>query len=247
MPSLAGFEPCFAPIPTSRIKQPAQVVRPVYWWTTALRRRGDLLLGVHFDANHLTARVSVRLASDRIVEAVRSNDHNPALPDDVPTLLAEAVWRLGALGWSEQLDELLDLLRALGLMSAPAPIRKCMAPIPGRVCQPDPGVRTAYWWALGLRRQGWQLHACGEDVARFGFVAEIPAPDGEPRLVVYPGDMAPDGTEAAALANHLVRLSTRQRRLVRQVLADSGVGERPGAVMLLGPQGFSKVVVRLLS
>lgn len=227
MPSLAGFEPCFAPIPTSRIKQPAQVVRPVYWWTTELRRRGDLLLGVHFDANHLTARVSVRLASYRMVEAVRSNDHNPALPHDVPTLLAEAVWRLGALGWSEQLDELLDLLRALGLMSAPAPIRKCVAPIPGRVCQPDRGVRTAYWWALGLRRQGWQLHACGEDVARFGFIAEVPDPDGEPRLVVYPGDMAQDGTEAAALANHLVRLSTRQRRLVRQVLADSGVGKGP--------------------
>ncbi|OCB20034.1 hypothetical protein BRW65_22905 [Mycobacterium paraffinicum] len=225
MPSLAGFEPCFAPVPSSRVKQPAQVVRPVYWWTTALRRRGDLLLGVHFDANHLTARVSVRLASYRIVEAVRSNDRNPALPDDVPTLLAEAVWRLGALGWSEQLDELLDLLRAVGLMSAPGPIRKCVAPIPGRVCQPDRGVRIVYWWALGLLRQGWQLHACGEDVARFGFVAEIPGPDGEPRLVVYPGDMAPDGTEAAALANHLVRLSTRQRRLVRQVLADSGVGK----------------------
>ncbi|KEF94928.1 hypothetical protein K883_05352 [Mycobacterium sp. TKK-01-0059] len=225
MPSLAGFEPCFAPVPSSRIKQPAQVVRPVYWWTTELRRRGDLLLGVRFDANHLVARVSVRLASYRMVEVVRSNERNPALPHDVPNLLAEAVWRLGALGWSEQLDELLDLLRALGLMSAPAPIRKCVAPIPGLVYQPDRGVRIAYWWALGLRRQGWQLHACGEDVARFGFVAEIPASDGEPRLVVYPGDMAQDGTEAAALANHLVRLSTRQRRLVCQLVADSGVGK----------------------
>ncbi|WP_240631780.1 hypothetical protein [Mycobacterium colombiense] len=225
MPSLAGFEPCFAPIPTSRIKQPAQAVRPVYWWTTELRRRGDLLLGVHFDANQLAARVSVRLASYRLVEVVRSNDHNPALPHDVPTLLAEAVWRLGALGWTEQLDELLDLLRGLGLMSAPAPIRKCVAPIPGRVCQHDRGVRIAYWWALALLRQGWQLHACGEDVARLGFVAEMPAPDGEPRLVVYPGDMAPDGTEAAALANHLVRLSTGQRRLVRQAIADPAAGE----------------------
>lgn len=225
MPSLAGFEPRFAPIPSSQFKQPAPVVRPLYWWTTELRRRGDLLLGVHFDTNQLAASVRVRLASYRIVEVVRSNDCNPALPHDVPTLLAEAVWRLGALGWAEQLDELLELLRAVGLMSAPAPIRKCVAPIPGRVSQPERGVRIAYWWALALLRQGWVLYACGEDVARFGFVAEIPDALGESRLVVYPGDMAEDGTQAAALARHLARLGTRQRRLVRQVLADTAVGK----------------------
>ncbi|OOK65257.1 hypothetical protein BZL29_7718 [Mycobacterium kansasii] len=225
MPAIAGFEPRFAPIPTSQIKQPAQVVRPVYWWARELRRRGDLLLGVDFDANQLAARVSVRLASYRIVEVVRGNDCNPVLPHDVPTLLAEAVWRLGALGWTEQLGEVLDLLRVVGLMSTPEPIGQCVASIPGRACQPDRGVRIAYWWAVVLQGQGWQLHACGEDVARFGFIAEIPAEDGGPRLVVYPGDMAEDGTEAAALANHLARLGVGQRRLARQVIADAASGK----------------------
>lgn len=224
MPALAGFEPCFDPIPTPRTKQPAQVVRPVYWWTKELRARGDLLLDVHFDTTLVAAHVSVRLASHRVIEVVRRNDHNPALAHDVPTLLAEAVWRLGALGWTEQLDEVLDLLRSVGLLSAAAPIRACTAPIPGLLRQPDRGVRIAYWWALALLRHGWRLHACGQELARYGFIAAIPREDGEPMLAVYPGDMADDGTEAAALANHLGRLGNCQRQLIQRLVVDAAAG-----------------------
>jgi len=89
MPVLAGCEPRFAPIPTPWMKQqPAQVVRPLYWWALELRRRGDILLGVHFDSRQLIASVTVRLASCRVVEVVRRNDHKLQLPHDLPTLLA---------------------------------------------------------------------------------------------------------------------------------------------------------------
>ena len=107
-------------------QQPAQVVRPLYWWVQDLRQRGDILLGVHFDSRQLVASVTIRLASYRVVDVVRRNDHQPQLPHDQPTLLAEAVWRLGALGWTDQLDELLDLLRVVGLIGAPTTIRSLL-------------------------------------------------------------------------------------------------------------------------
>ena len=225
MPGLAGFEPRFDAVPAPRMPQPAEVVRPLYWWAKDLRDRGDILVGARFDAARLAAVVTVRLASYRVVEVVRRHDDKPRMPHDLPTLLAEAVWRLGALGWTDDLDALLDLLRVVGLMSARASIRSCTKQIPGWVSQPDRGVRIAYWWALGLLRHGWRLHACGDALARYGFIAEIPDVDGGAMLVVYPGDMADDGTEASALANHLARLGKSQRQFVQRVIADAAAGK----------------------
>ncbi|HZE16417.1 MAG TPA: hypothetical protein VE197_12285, partial [Mycobacterium sp.] len=159
MPGLTGFEPRYDAIPAPGMHQPAEVVRPLYWWAKDLRDGGDILLGVRFDAAQLAAAVTVRLASYRVVEVVRRHDDKPRMPHDVPTLLAEAVWRLGALGWTEHLEELVDLLRAVGLISAPASVRRCTRQIPGWVSQPDRAVRIAYWWALALLRHGWRVHA----------------------------------------------------------------------------------------
>jgi hypothetical protein len=219
MPGLAGFEPCFAAIPTL-LHQPVEVVRPLYWWAKDLRDHGDALLDIRFDATQLTAAVTVRLASYRVIKVVRRYDTKPQMPHDLPTLLAEAVWRCGALGWTDHLDTLVDLLRAGGLISAPASVRSGTQQIPGLMSQPDRAVRIAYWSARALLIRGWQLHACGEDLAQYGFIAEIPTEAaGPPMLVVYPGDVADDGTEASALANHLARLSKSQRRVVQRIIA----------------------------
>ena len=50
MPELVGFEPRFDAIPTPRVHQPAEVVRPLYWWAKDLRTNGDILVDARFDA-----------------------------------------------------------------------------------------------------------------------------------------------------------------------------------------------------
>lgn len=225
MPLLAGFEPRFDPIPAPHGAGLDQVFRPLYWWAQDLRARGDILQDLRFDAPQMTATVTVRLASSRVITVVRGHDDKPRLPHDVPTLLAEAVWRLGALGWACDLVAVVDLLRGCGLLTPARPARRCTALLPGWVQQPDRSVRVALWWALALRERGWQLSACGDAVAGHGFIAEVPGVDGDQVLAIYPGDMADDGTEASALANHLARLTSGQRQLVAAVLTGPDAGQ----------------------
>lgn len=218
MPLLAGFEPQFAPIPVAGGAQLNEVFRPLYWWAQDLRARGDVLQCLRFDAPQMTATVSVRLASSRVITVVRGHNDKPRRPHDVPTLLAEAVWRLGALGWACDLVAVVDVLQSCGLLAAPTPARPCTDLLPGWVQQPDRGVRVALWWASALHQRGWRLAACGDALAQHGFIAEIPGADGDRVLAVYPGDMADDGSEASALANHLARLTADQRRFVQRVI-----------------------------
>ena len=225
MPELTGHAPRFDTILGISVRsQPIEGIRPVYWWARELRRRGDTLVGLSFDPLSLTATVSVRLASYRVVTVVRRHDHAVALPRDLPTLIAEAVWRLGALGWTAELRALTELLVQLGLLVAPAPVRPSTRAIPGWISQPSYEVRVAFWWSRELKRRGWKLYACGSGIARGGFIAEIPNAAGDSDLVIYPGGMAYDGTEASALANHLARRLTRQRRTVDQLISDVGEG-----------------------
>ena len=58
-----------------------------------------------------------------------------------------------------------------------------------------------------------------------GSSPKSPCGDGDPVLVVYPGGMPADGTEASALANHLARLGTSQRKYVQRVIGDAAAGE----------------------
>ena len=224
MPELAGFEPRFDPIPATPDAQLDEAFRPLYWWAKDLRDRADILQGLRFDAPQMTATVTVRLGSHRVITAARRHDDKPRLPHDLPTLLAEAVWRLGALGWACDLGAVRDVLRAAGLLAPPRPVQPCTALLPGWVSQPDRAVRIALWWAAALRQRGWWLAACGDAIAQHGFIAEIPEAGG-PVLAVYPGDMADDGTEASALANHLARLGASQRHYVQRVIADAAAGE----------------------
>ena len=225
MPELAGFEPRFDVIPMPRVHQPAEVVRPLYWWAKDLRNTGDILVRASFDDATMAATVAVRLASYQVVEVVRRRDDKPQRPHDVTALIAEAVWRLGSLGWTGELDEMVGLLRTLGLTATPTVVKPSTRYIPGWVHQPDRAVRTAYWWSVTLKRHGWRLYACGEAVAQHGFIAELPGADGDPVLVIYPGGMPDDGTEASALANHLARLGTSQRKFVQRVIGDAAAGE----------------------
>ena len=98
MPELVGFEPRFDAIPTPRVHQPAEVVRPLYWWAKGLRANGDVLVDARFDAATMAATVTVRLASYQVVEVVRRHDDKPRLPHDLAALIAEARLAAGLAG-----------------------------------------------------------------------------------------------------------------------------------------------------
>lgn len=226
MPELAGFEPRYDAISAvPRNAQPTEGLRPLYWWARDLRSRGDILTDVRFDVADKAATVTVRLASYRSVTVVRRTDLAAARPSDLPSLIAEAIWRLGALGWTAELFSIIKLLGQQGLIVTPAPVRQRTDFIPGWLTQPDRGVRMAYWWAQALKRHGWKLYGCGDPIARGGFVAEVPNADGGRDLVIYPGTMPTDHTEASALAKHLSRLDKNQRRLVAELIGDTVTGE----------------------
>jgi hypothetical protein len=156
MPELVGFEPRFDAIPTPRVHQPAEVVRPLYWWAKDLRANGDILTSVHFHAVTMEATVTARLASYQVAEVARRHDDKPRLPRDLLELIAEAVWRLGALGWAEELTEAILLLRTLGLIAAPAAMTPRTRHIPGWVQQPD---RAAHRLLVGGRAAASRLEA----------------------------------------------------------------------------------------
>jgi hypothetical protein len=224
MPELVGFEPRFDAAPLPRAHQPGHAARPLYWWAKDLRERGDILMGLRFDATTVTATVTIRLASYRVLTVIRRADDKPQAPRNVAELLAEGVWRLGALGWSDLIGEAAEALTRGGLMTAAAPLRGCTRPIPGWERCSDRGVRIAYWFAAALMSHGWRLHACGDAAGRYGFIAEIPAPGGGADLVVYPGDIADDGTEASALANLCARLGFGQRAALQRIVSDAAAG-----------------------
>lgn len=226
MPELAGYAPRFDAISAvAAHAQPVEGIRPLYWWAHELRSRGDILVDVGFDATTKAATVTVRLASYQVLTVVRRHDSTAPRPHDLPTLIAEAVWRLGSLGWTDELRAVVELLGQLGLVSAPPPVRRRTDLLPGWASQPDRAIRMAYWWALALKSHGWKLYGCADVVARGGFIAEIPNADGGSELVLYPGDMADDGTEASALATHLARLGMSQRQFVARVIGDTVAGE----------------------
>lgn len=157
MPELAGFEARDDALPIARTHQPAEVVRPLYWWATDLRTGGDVLVGARFDPESMTATVVVRLASYRVVTVVRRFDDKPRMPRSVSDLIAEAVWRFGSLGWTAELEQMVGVLRMLGLMVTPEAARPDTRPLPGWVQQPDRAVRIAYWWSVALKQHGWRL------------------------------------------------------------------------------------------
>ncbi|MBI2699669.1 hypothetical protein EI067_18575 [Mycobacterium paragordonae] len=227
MPDLPGFEPCFDPLPVSQGHQLPPAVRPLYWWAAALRTEGDVVVDMRFDRSSMVATITVRQASYRLTSVVRRCEDTACIPQNLPALMAEAVWRLGALGWTGEFAALVDRMRAAGVVARPAATGRCVTPIPRWLRQPDTEVRVAYWWAMKLIEHGWRLHACGDAVARHGFIAEIPTTGAEPLLVVFPGDMAHDGSEASALARHLARLGSGQRMVV-QTIVDHAAKKRAG-------------------
>ena len=174
---------------------------------------------VRFELKSVTAVVVVELPSHRVVELIRRPQDTPVVTD-LPSLLLEAVWRLSAGGWVQELAGAVGLLNGAAPL---APLAVCEHSIPGVRDQPEPLVRVLYWWARRLLGYGWQLESLGEEVARGGFIAQIPEPGG-PLLVIYPRLIPHDGTEASALANALYRLTLPQRALLTG-LVDAAAAE----------------------
>ena len=225
MPKLPGYAPCFDPLPVAQSPQLSPAVRPLYWWAAALREMGDIVIDMRFDRSAMAATVVTRLACGRVISEVRRYEDTACTPQDLTALMAEAIWRLGALGWAEEFGELVQQMRAAGVVGRPVRVQRSLKPIPGWVHQPEADVRIAYWWAAALLKYGWRLDLCGGVAARRGFLAEIPNPDGSSQLVVYPGDIAGEESPAAALARHLAQMD-RPQRLRVQRLIDHVSGEK---------------------
>ena len=102
--------------------------------------------------------------------------------------------------------------------TAPSPSARHKGAIPGLLTQPAPEIRVAYWRARQLIDAGWGIHAFGEPIARYGFIAEIPYGKSETALVVFA--RAADGNDGAAhaLANDMRWLSADHRHYLQRLL-----------------------------
>src|SRR5262249_16670600 len=103
------------PLPVSQGHQLPPAVRPLYWWAAALRTEGDVVVDMRFDRSSMVATVVVRQASYRLTSVVRRCEDTACIPQNLPALMAEAVWRLGALGWAGEFAALVDRMRAAGV------------------------------------------------------------------------------------------------------------------------------------
>lgn len=102
--------------------------------------------------------------------------------------------------------------------TAPSRSARHKGAIPGLLTQPAPEIRVAYWRARQLIDAGWRIHAFGEPIARYGFIAEIPYGKGETALVVFARTAAGDDGAAHALANDMRWLSADHRHYLRRLL-----------------------------
>lgn len=237
VPDLPGdgpLAPNFAPIPASARcgSQVATPVRPLYWWIQAADAEGVVLHGLYFNNLTHSAVVRIRLASYRVVEVIRdARGLTVGAPNALAAVMVEAVWRLGAAGWADEIARLSTVLRRNGILGGTAMVPARTDLIPHLSLQPDAAVRVAYWWARELLIRGWLVHACGQDVAGGGFIATVPTTGGEPVLALYPSRMRPDGTEAALLAKFMPRLSPVQRRVLQRLVDQAAAAVLQGQVI----------------
>ncbi len=102
--------------------------------------------------------------------------------------------------------------------SAPSRSAPHAGAIPRLLTQPAPEVRVAYWRARQLIDAGWGIHALGEPIARYGFIAEIPYGKSETALVVFARTADGNVGAAHALANDMRWLSADHRHYLRRLL-----------------------------
>lgn len=111
-------------------------------------------------------------------------------------------------------------LQPLHALAYTAPSRSAprTGAIPRLLTQPAREVRVAYWRARQLIDAGWAIHALGEPIARYGFIAEVPCGKGETALVVFTRTTDGNVGAAHALANDMRRLSADHRDYLRRLL-----------------------------
>lgn len=201
-------EPCRAPIPAlRRRRQPNAVVREAYWYATRLYNHGWQIYNIWFDGSGHFNGLTPTHRAIKIDCAGRESVEN------LPTEFAYSIRRLGELGEQHRHDYLRDLRIFLGSRAPalrPTPTVKHYWRIPGlsERRQPRDIVRAAYWLAATLTDDyGWALTEIGADVAGCGFFAHIP----DDATIMYPADMADDGTTAATLARMIGELSLAER------------------------------------
>jgi hypothetical protein len=193
-------------IPALGANQPHPDVVAAYWDGIELGDAGWVLRRLDYRAESQTAVVSVETPGHRIVTVTYSLSPNLMRPGGVVERLARRVAELGhrdRCHGTSRLDELRMLLAAR--VRRATRVRVSFAPLPGlAVCaQPRPALRAVFWLMHTLTCDyGWVVGDLAQEVAGYGFSAEIP---GE-CAAVFPASMPDDGSAAALLARTLPQL-----------------------------------------
>ncbi len=190
-------------------------VRDAYRTLEGMHRSGWRLHNIEFDTETSTATITAETPTHRRVtvdwnRATGQIDRHQ-VNGSAAVFLVKAAHDVAYLGHADntgprrgQLDELRWL--AQGLAGRPRPaIRPCHDPIPGLPAerQPSAQCRAAAWLMARLVGDyGWRITAVGEDIAGYGFIAELPGDV----LAVYSAGMDADGTPGGDLARLLPRL-----------------------------------------
>ena len=219
--SKAGAAPANpALVPALGTDQPHPDVRAAYWDGVALIDAGWTLRRLDYDHSSATATFGAESPHHRMVTALHTVDE-PDLGDRCGAgathrRLARRLAELATRNCDE--DRLGELRMLLQAHAGPAPqpalsftaisgVAKC--------AQPRGAVRACFWLLCTLAcGYGWTIRQ-GEDVAAFGFIADIPGDC----TVIYPGGMEPDGTDAGLLGHTLARLTPAETSRLAKLLS----------------------------
>ena len=197
--------------PAPDLSAVAPAIRDAYRTLESLHKSGWRLHALDYDTDTSTATVTAESPNHRMVTVDWNRGTGQINRRQVngvaAVFLVKAAHDVAYLGHADhtgprrgQLDQLRWLAQGLGARR-PAPRRRtALLPCLPTERQPSTMCRAAAWlMARLIGDYGWRITAIGEDIAGYGFIAELPGDV----AAVYPAGMDDDGTPAAALARLL--------------------------------------------
>jgi hypothetical protein len=215
--------------------QPPAETIDAYWTAVDLAAYGWHLRRLDFDAHTATAFVTAHAPTRRVVTVSWDLRGHRLARQQVPSRaaairllnLAHDVAYLGehdAETGDELLNQLCWLVQRLNTSSGVRTCRhrswRCSDPLPTLPAheQPTAQARAAAWLIARLvAKYGWHIGYFAEDIARGGFIAEIPGEIPAGVLTVFPATMSDDGTAAACLARLIPTLQRNDLAVLRNL------------------------------